>query len=288
MSRFAKFALPVVAAAGGYMYLSSQLVAPAVPVLTGDGQWVDIKVASVKTVSDDTKLLSFALPESNNVLGLTTASCILTKFVTPKGSNVIRPYTPISDNDERGQFEMLVKKYEGGKMSGHIHNLQPGDVLAFKGPILKWKWQANQYKHVGLIAGGTGIAPMYQVIRESLKDSNDNTKFTLLYGSKTPADILLKDELDTFAKAYPEKFEVKYFVDSKGNNVDFIGTEGFITKEVLENNMPKPAEDTHVFVCGPPPMYKAISGPKKGPTDQGEVEGLLKDLGYDKNTVFKF
>lgn len=288
MSKFFKMAAPVAAAGAAYYYLSSQIAnVPATPALLGDGAWVDFKVASIQQLSNDTKLLTFALPEANNNLGLITASCILAKFVTPKGSNVIRPYTPISDIEKKGDFELLVKKYDGGKMSVHIHNLKVNDTLAFKGPLVKWKWQENQFKEVGLVAGGTGIAPMYQVIHEVLKNKNDSTKITLLYGSKTPSDVLLKDELDKLAASHPNQFTVKYFVDKK-DGAEFNGTEGYITKDVLESTMPKPAESTHVFVCGPPALYKVISGNKVSPSDQGEVTGLLSELGYTKEHVYKF
>lgn len=288
MSKFFKMAAPVAAAGAAYYYFSSQLASvPPTPALVGDGKWVDFKVASIKHLSEDTKLFTFALPEANNNLGLTTASCVLAKFVTPKGSNVIRPYTPISDTEKKGDFQLLVKKYDGGKMSVHIHDLKVNDTLSFKGPLTKWKWAPGQFKEIGLVAGGTGIAPMYQVIHEVLKNKADSTKITLLYGSKTPADVLLKDELDALAAAHPTQFTVKYFVDKKdGSDID--ATEGYITKDVLAAAMPKPAEDTHVFVCGPPPLYKAISGDKVSPSDQGEVTGLLSELGYTKENVFKF
>ena len=43
-----------------------------------------------------------------------------------------------------------------------------------------------------------------------------------------------------------------------------------------------------LFVCGPPGMMKAISGAKVSPKDQGELDGILKDLGYNKDQVYKF
>ena len=50
----------------------------------------------------------------------------------------------------------------------------------------------------------------------------------------------------------------------------------------------KPGSDFKVFVCGPPGLYKAISGPKVSPTDQGELTGALKDLGFEKNMSLNF
>lgn len=66
-------------------------------------------------------------------------------------------------------------------------------------------------------------------------------------------------------------------------------TKGMITKDLLKTVLPEPKTDNvKVFVCGPPGLYKAISGGKKSPTDQGEVEGYLKELGYSKDQVYKF
>jgi len=53
--------------------------------------------------------------------------------------------------------------------------------------------------------------------------------------------------------------------------------------------LPEPkTENVKVFVCGPPGLYKAISGQKPKPSEQGELTGILKELGYSKEQVFKF
>ncbi|GMG39194.1 unnamed protein product [Ambrosiozyma monospora] len=289
-----QFAIPAVLVAGSAAYyystLSAATSAPAASSLKPafKGEFTDFKLAKVKELSKDTKLFTFNFNSPDEPSGLTTASCILAKFVTPKGSNVVRPYTPISSPEQTGSFDLLIKHYEGGKFTSHIFGLKEGDTVAFKGPIVKWKWEANSYEDISLIGGGTGITPLYQLITEILKNKNDNTKINLLYGSKTPSDILLKPELDALAAKYPEQFKLTYFVDSKEGDKSFNGEVGFITKDVLQKNLSGPTEKSHVFVCGPPALYKAISGTKKGPTDQGEVSGVLAELGYDKTHVFKF
>ncbi|KAG0682077.1 NADH-cytochrome b5 reductase [Pichia californica] len=292
MSKFVKFLVPAAAIAGGAIYYQSLSTTSAAiaPVFKGDGEWIDLKLTNIKPVSHDSKIYTFSFPESNQTSGLITASAILTKYVTAKGNNVIRPYTPITDVNDKGSFDLLVKTYKGGKMSVHIENLKIDDKLSFKGPILKWKWEPNQFKEIGLIGGGTGITPLYQVIHEVLKNESDKTKITLLYGSKSIEDTLLKPELDELATKYPNQFTVKYFVDNadKSSSSSPDVTVGYITKDVLESTLPKPSSDSHVFICGPPPFYKAISGAKVSPTDQGEVSGVLQELGYTKSDVFKF
>jgi len=69
------------------------------------------------------------------------------------------------------------------------------------------------------------------------------------------------------------------------------GGVGYVTQDVLAKHMPPPSAKSMVYVCGPPPMYKAICGPKgtkEDPKAQGELGGLLDKMGYTKEGVFKF
>lgn len=223
----------------------------------------------------------------DTVLGLTYTSCLLTKFITEKGEPVIRPYTPVSDFEEPGSFKLVIKKYPAGKFGNHIFGLNPNDTVSFKGPIPKYPWTANKHKEIALIGGGSGITPLWQLIYGISKNKDDKTKVHLFYGSQTEADILLLDELRAIEKKNPEQFKFHFFVD-KGSNDDNINN-GYITKEYLEKKLFGPsADNVHVFVCGPPPLYNAISGGKVSPTDQGELKGTLNDLGFVKEQVFKF
>ena len=63
-----------------------------------------------------------------------------------------------------------------------------------------------------------------------------------------------------------------------------------MNSELLKKHLPAAdgGNDVKVFVCGPPPQVSAVSGPKKGPQDQGELKGILAELGYKAEQVFKF
>ena len=63
---------------------------------------------------------------------------------------------------------------------------------------------------------------------------------------------------------------------------------GFVSKDLIASKLPAPSKDAMVFVCGPPPMMAAISGNKAPDWTQGMVGGVLKDLGYTEEMVFKF
>ena len=82
--------------------------------------------------------------------------------------------------------------------------------MQVKGPFNKFAYEANQWSSVAMVAGGTGIAPMYQVILEMLSNPRDKTEIRLIYASRTEEDIILRTELDALATVYPN-FKVRFF-----------------------------------------------------------------------------
>ncbi|XP_068343017.1 NADH-cytochrome b5 reductase-like protein [Pyrus communis] len=134
-----------------------------------------------------------------------------------------------------------------------------------------------------LIAGGTGITPMLQVIEAILKNPDDTTQVSLLYANVSPDDILLKQKLDILAASHPN-LKVFYTVDNPTKS--WIGGKGYISKDMAVKGLPAPGEDTLILVCGPPGMMKHISGDRAQDRSQGELSGILKELGYTEEMVF--
>ena len=179
-----------------------------------------------------------------------------------------------------------------GPMSNHIFSLKPGDTLEFKGPIPKIPIEANKWTHVGMIAGGTGITPMLQVIHRLLSDPTDKTKLTLLFGNITEDDILLKQELDGLVAKHADRFRVHYTLDKPSKQ--WQGLRGFVSTDMVKKaGFPSPTTKeggVMVMVCGSNPMVKHICGEKNPDKSQGEVDpgSVLGKLGFTKDNVFKF
>ena len=57
---------------------------------------------------------------------------------------------------------------------------------------------------------------------------------------------------------------------------------------MIKSKCPPPSSDSLILVCGPDPMLHAIAGPKGKNWTQGPVGGLLKDIGYTEDMVYKF
>lgn len=302
-SSFSAFRLPfgaIAAISGGisfYYYFSpanlaylDQIKEEAGPkVALNPDKWIEFKLQDKARVSHNTQLFRFSFDPTAR-LGLDVASCILTRAPTGQDAEgnvkyVIRPYTPVSDPDSKGYFDLLIKVYPEGKMSQHFASLKPGDVVEVKGPIEKLRYSPNMKKHIGMIAGGTGITPMLQVIEAILKNPDDQTQVSLLYGNVSPDDILLKQKLDMLATSHPN-LKVFYTVDNPSKN--WKGGKGFISKDMAVKGLPTPSNDTLILVCGPPGMMEHISGGKAKDYSQGELKGILKEIGYTEQMVYKF
>ncbi|RYN53434.1 hypothetical protein AA0114_g4348 [Alternaria tenuissima] len=206
-------------------------------------------------ISHDTIRFVFGLPNENSVLGLPTGQHIAIRHEID-GKQFARSYTPTSSNKDRGRLELTIKVYEGGKLTPYLSKLNIGDTVEIRGPKGEMKYHKNLVKELGMIAGGTGITPMFQLIRRICEDPRDNTKTTLLYANKTEGDILLKDELDKFAEKH-DQFKVHYVLSNPSES--WKGEKGRISKKMIEERLPAPAGmDSKVLVCGPDPMMDSM------------------------------
>jgi cytochrome-b5 reductase len=212
------------------------------------------KVLKVIKVNYNTKIIRFELPPGGT-LGLSIGRHVSVRGEVD-GNHVIRPYTPISKPDQSGYFDLLVKKYDNGKLSPFIHALKVGSSLDIRGPTGRYRYQKNAFKRIGLIAGGSGLTPCLQVIRfllESEEMKGDTTNMTLLFQNRTDDDVLLRDELEDLQKSNPSRFNVLFFItNSPGESRKIPSNErrGYINKEVIQEFL-NPAICQHVCVCGP-------------------------------------
>lgn len=239
-------------------------------------------------VSSTSSVLRFGLPDTSSPLNLSTCACILAK-ATIGGEAVIRPYTPISTNELKGCFDLLVKDYGStAKMSKLLcQDLKVGETVEFKHIQFNVKIQAPfQPKKICMLVGGTGITPMVQALHAILGDNESDTEVVMLYGSKVADDILGKELVDTWAQDHKDRFKVVHILSDEPANSEWTGLRGYIDSDTIKSNFPDPSagDDLLIFVCGPPPMYDALCGPR----DQKELKGLLAGMGYKAEQVCKF
>ncbi|TKA52067.1 hypothetical protein B0A53_04727 [Rhodotorula sp. CCFEE 5036] len=264
------------------------------PALSPD-EFRNLTLAKVEPYNHNTSRFVFDLPDGTSS-GLTVASALVVKAakegecLNDKGKPVIRPYTPVTKPDLEGKLELLIKHYPNGAFTEYLWKLQPGDAIAFKGPIPKHPWKANEFESVAMIAGGSGITPMWQVLQAIDSNPEDKTKATLIFSNVEERDILLRKEFEDLAARKPDQFKVVFTLDQPPSG--WKGPTGYVNADVVRDALkefgttPDKGDKVKVFVCGPPGQVKAISGPKKSMKDQGELTGVLASLDFKKEQVF--
>lgn len=199
--------------------------------------------------------LVFALPRESDTLPLPIGQHVSVR-ADVQGESVIRSYTPVSSNKDKGVIELIVKIYEQGTLTRHLASLQVGDQLEFRGPIGPMKYRPGLCGHIGMIAGGTGIAPMYQLIRAICEDPADNTTVSLLYANNSEEDILLREQLDHWMANCPSKFKVAYVLLQPPR--EWKHYKGFVTKELIVEKLGVAGPDSKLMLCGPPGMVTVM------------------------------
>ena len=172
-------------------------------------------------------------------------------------------------------------------MSNHVcERINIGDMVDFKHIEFNVKIQAPfSQKHIVMLVGGTGITPMIQALHAILGENGGNRpKVTMLYGSRVEDDILGRELIDSWADTYSDSFTNVHVLSEEPESSSWKGLRGYITREIVEKYAPGPSEDVIFFICGPPPFYNALSGPR----EEKEVKGLLGEMGYSPDQVYKF
>jgi len=195
---------------------------------------------------------------------------------------VIRSYTPVSsDETDQGYVDLIIKVYfpnvhpkfpDGGKMTMFLEKMKIGDTIDFRGPGGLIEYQTGgkllvakkptdtdipikSVKKIGLIAGGSGITPMLQIIRHVVRHADkDDTEVHLLFANQTEEDILCREEIEQAASESNGKIKFHYTLDRPPT--DWKYSSGFISEDMIRENMPVVGKDAAVLICGPPPMVK--------------------------------
>ncbi|KAJ1673371.1 hypothetical protein EV182_005372 [Spiromyces aspiralis] len=227
-----------------------------------------------------------------------------------------RSYTPIAwsvpasssrDGEPKAYMDLMVKLYPHGSVSRFVHATRIGDAVEIRGPILTWQYTPNKHKHIVMISGGTGVAPMYQLITRILgtEDGCDQTQMTLVYANRSEQDIPLYNELTELQRKYPDRLNVHFVVDKASPDTGLVKAqhEGLLSRELIASVLPSlpphstvgsgsdisplSANPIMVLVSGPPGMMQLVCGNKFIDSSQGEVTGILGQLGLTNRNVFK-
>lgn len=156
----------------------------------------------------------------------------------------------ISGNaNETGRLVHTVRKV--GRVSGALSRLRPGDVVGVRGPFGNgWPVAAARGDDIVFVAGGLGLAPLRPAIYAVLADRAAYGDVSILYGARTPKDLLFEDELH----AWRGRFDLHVDVIVDRAERGWAGQVGVVTR--LIGNARFDGPETTAFVCGPEIMMR--------------------------------
>lgn len=177
-------------------------------------------------------------------------------FVTVNGVDTARPFAISSAPQERGHYDLTVRKLTGGFVSPWlVEGLQVGAKVSTSGPM--GSFYVNPIHHGGdlvFLAGGSGVAPAISMIRDLAAQGTD-AKFHLIYGSRKTDDIIFEAELAALAGAHDFLTVTTVISEPDGQHQ---GRTGFIDAALMANVCGDLAGKT-VYLCGPPAMNEACA-----------------------------
>ena len=230
-------------------------------------QWKKLTLESKKSLSPSIRLLRFTF-DSSMVFGLPVGKHVYLKLPQEKlykdmpVKSLMRAYTP-SDSG-LGFVEFIVKVYfpesgshSGGAFTQRLDKVRIGETVDTKGPLGEYEYLGDcQYsilyepiriaRHIGMIAGGTGITPMWQILR-ALQYDQELPFVSLIYCARYRADLVLAEEINEMQSRIPDRIRVRYILSKPPPIDEWDGGRGRLNiGEVSENLFPFADSDTQV------------------------------------------
>jgi len=223
-------------------------------------------------------------------------------MVNVEGVRTSRPYS-ISSAPMAERLELTVGNKPGGFVAPYLFNqLKVGDVLETSGPAGHFYYEPLiDREDLVFLAGGSGITPFMSMIRDTVQRQRP-LRIKLLYGSRTPEDVIFRGELEKLAASH-SNFTYSLVISEPPEG--YGGLKGFLDSRVITQVVGDIKEKTF-YVCGPRAMHdlckaalKEMDVPQRkiryelyGPPDDvskdpGWPEGLSRDMVFEVDVAGK-
>ncbi|MDD9941684.1 MAG: FAD-binding oxidoreductase [Myxococcales bacterium] len=197
-----------------------------------------------------------------------TAGQWVNLHVSAAGAEHRRAYSiaGLSPPDRPDLFDLAVTHVEGGVVSSTLHAASPGYRCLMDGPHGLFTRTGLLEQPALFIGTGSGLAPLRAMLHEAL-GLPTRPRLEVLFGCRTQADILWRDELEAMAA----DGAASVYVTLSRPDADWQGMRGYVQEHVaaVVGTGPRP----HVFICGLSPMVKGVRAT------------LKRDLGYDRKRI---
>ncbi|HET7898607.1 MAG TPA: 1,2-phenylacetyl-CoA epoxidase subunit PaaE, partial [Flavisolibacter sp.] len=221
-----------------------------------------LRVKKIEKETEDCVAIEFEVPEALKEAFQFIQGQNLTIKKTFNGEELRRNYS-ICSSPFDNKLKVAVKKVEGGLFSTWANDeLKAGDVLEVLPPTGKFytSLRAEQKKNYVAFAAGSGITPLLSIIKTTLQTEPRST-FTLVYGNRTKASIIFKEDLEALKDKYLDRFRVYHVLSREQTDAPI--NSGRIDTDKLTLFFDKLIDlktCDEFFLCGPEEMIFCIRG----------------------------
>jgi ferredoxin-NADP reductase len=194
---------------------------------------------------------------------------------TEDGTPVYRPYSPVN-RPGTDTLILAVKRYDDGFCSPWLHKRTVGGTVTITPPSGNLRLH-DPARDALFLATGTGLTPMLALFTQYLDEGTGRA--TLLFGERTPADLMYRALLDCLATGHAQA-TVEYILSDPPSS--WTGPSGYV-QEHLDKAL-SPLDRPHVYACGVPEMVvdtEDVVRRRSIPTDhiftEGWEEGAVAD-----------
>ncbi|MEN6601837.1 MAG: FAD/NAD(P)-binding protein [Bryobacteraceae bacterium] len=225
---------------------AATLQPPAAPA--GDTMLpVEARVSKVEKETHDTFTLSLE-PSNGSDLSPFNPGQFSMLYVFGVGE---LPISISGDPEEPGRLVYTVRSV--GKATHGLVTLKAGETIGVRGPFgTGWPLTEARGKDVLVVAGGIGLAPLRPAIYHILRHRGDYRRLVVLYGARSPRDLLYKKQLTAWG--YVPDTQMLTTVDYGG--LSWRGYVGVVT--TLFRYVRLQPERTVALVCGPEIMMRYV------------------------------
>ncbi|MEM2869317.1 MAG: FAD/NAD(P)-binding protein [Thermoplasmata archaeon] len=186
------------------------------------------------------------------------------------------PISICSSPEEKGYIDLCIRRV--GSVTNAVHKMTAGDAIYIRGPYgVGFPLDSIKGKDIVYLLGGLGLPPVRGHINYVLAHKEDFGRVTILYGARTPADLLFKHEFDDWKKRANFLVTVDAAKNPDGTPCHWDGCVGFGV--ALIDKLTYPIKDAVGIIVGPPVMYKfAIKRFKEAGMEDRQIYVSLERL----------
>lgn len=212
---------------------------PLVPIV--------VEVVDIQDETPDVKSFYCRLKEGGVPFNVAPGQCAMVSYL-PVGEGMFS----CTWQEEQEYLQFAIKKV--GLLTDELHAIEAGQDLGVRGPYGNgFPVEECKGKDMLFIAGGIGLAPLRSFIKYCFKHREDYGKITIVYGSRSYADLCFKEEL---FNEWPAIKDTEVYVTIDNPEEGWDGHVGFVPAYVEELG-PSP-EGLIAVTCGPPIMIKFV------------------------------